>query len=461
MPDLSSASSASSAIRPSSKTSPAKSAAGSGGETAIRRPAQESGGAGWVRSRNRTWNGGARRGSRGRLRAVKSTLERQVLVRAGARCRLPYLVDERAEAAVEPRADAADQGVPKGPDQPLGLRAAALDRRADEEVLLAAGPREDGGPGSQEGRSERRPEPAAELAEGRGERRRQHAVDLAGEESRRRGAVEVGRQSQDGKRRGELAPPRDRPRRRAPRPRGAASARAHSRRTGRGARGAATAVPRRRPRRAPRPLARGRGSIHRRRRWGERRGARRAGPPRGARERRGRAAPPRGRTGAAAPRLRGARPRASTTAPEGLRGRRAAAADAADSRRGPRRVPARLPARRRWCAGSDAGGPPRRASGRGGRGRAGPRCRRCGRGCRLPRRGRSGRGATSAPGRRRAAGPLPPEAPSHQVARFVGAACRPVDGARTARLFLAQGDQGIDPRRAARRQEVGGEGDGG
>ena len=48
----------------------------------------------------------------------------------------------------------------------------------------------------------------------------------------RRGAVEVGRQAQDRKRRGELAPPVDRPRRRAHRPRAAASARAHGRRTG-------------------------------------------------------------------------------------------------------------------------------------------------------------------------------------------------------------------------------------
>ncbi len=134
-------------------------------------------------------------------------LERQVLVRGDGRRRLPDLVDERAVTSVEPRAGAEDPGVAEGTDQPLGLRAAALDRRADEEVLLAAGAPEDGGPGSQEGRRERRPAPAAQLAEGRGERRRQHAVDLAGEEPMRRGAVEVGRQSQDGKRRGELAPP--------------------------------------------------------------------------------------------------------------------------------------------------------------------------------------------------------------------------------------------------------------
>ncbi len=137
----------------------------------------------------------------------KEPLERQVLVRGDGCRRLPDLVDERAVPSVEPRAGAEDQGVAEGTDQPLGLRAAALDRRTDEEVLLAAGAPEDGGPGSQEGRRERRPVPAAQLAEGRGERRRQHAVDLAGEESMRRGAVEVGRQSQDGKRRGELAPP--------------------------------------------------------------------------------------------------------------------------------------------------------------------------------------------------------------------------------------------------------------
>ena len=197
-------------------------------------------------------------------------LERQVLVRGDGRRLLPDLVDERAVTSVEPRAGAEDQGVAEGTDQPLGLRAAALDRRADEEVLLAAGAPEDGGPGSQEGRRERRPAPAAQLAEGRGERRRQHAVDLAGEEPMRRGAVEVGRQSQDGKRRGELAPPGIDLAGERYRPRGAASARAHGRRIARGARGAATAVPRRRPRRAPRPLARERGSIRRRRRWGGR-----------------------------------------------------------------------------------------------------------------------------------------------------------------------------------------------
>ncbi len=139
--------------------------------------------------------------------SCEEDLERQVLVRRGGRLRLPYLVDERAVAAVGPRAGAAEQGVAEGTDQPLGLRAAAFDRRADEEILLAADAPEDGGPGGQEERRERRPAPSAQLSQGRGERLRQRAVNLAGEETLRRGAVEVGRQAQDGKRRGQLAPP--------------------------------------------------------------------------------------------------------------------------------------------------------------------------------------------------------------------------------------------------------------
>ncbi len=92
---------------------------------------------------------------RGQL--LDQPFERHILVHVGRESRLAHPAQQLAEGGVHRQTAAQHQGVDEEPDQPFGLHpVASCHRRADGEVALAAGARQQGLEGGQQHHEERR-----------------------------------------------------------------------------------------------------------------------------------------------------------------------------------------------------------------------------------------------------------------------------------------------------------------
>ncbi len=179
------------------------------GRRARRRPPAERAlrEAGAPQRQHRLDEGGARQVAL-RPQVLDQGLEGEVLVGEGGERRLARRGQQAAEPRIARQPRPQDQRVDEEADQPLELRPRAVrDRRADEEVLLAAVARQGGREGREEEHVERRPFAPRRLAEARRLRRREEPAAAGAAEALHRRARPVGRQLEGERRRGELPAP--------------------------------------------------------------------------------------------------------------------------------------------------------------------------------------------------------------------------------------------------------------
>ncbi len=101
------------------------------------------------------------------LELLHQALEGHVLVGVGAEAGLAHASEERVEREIARDLGAEHQGVDEEADEPLGLGVGApCDRRADDDVDLARGAREEDVEGREQEHEQRHALAAGELAEG-------------------------------------------------------------------------------------------------------------------------------------------------------------------------------------------------------------------------------------------------------------------------------------------------------